>query len=111
MRVQSAVATLVVLSLFVAGACSTKSDSGKPNGSGGAPSSGGAPASAGAATAGQPGGGAGGSCSNVTACGGDVVGAWTVSSSCLQVAGQLDLSGTSVGCASAPATGELHVTG
>ena len=32
-------------------------------------------------------------------------------SSCLKLSGQLDLSGTSVGCASAPVTGELHVSG
>ncbi|MEO8919197.1 MAG: arabinofuranosidase catalytic domain-containing protein [Polyangiaceae bacterium] len=34
-----------------------------------------------------------------------------MTSSCLRVSGQLDLSGTSVGCASAPATGALQVSG
>src|SRR5450755_1519290 len=53
-------------------------------------------------------GGAGGACTNVTACGGDVVGTWTVSS-CLNVSGQLDLS-ISPDC-SAQVTGSLQVSG
>ena len=51
-----------------------------------------------------------GSCSNVTACGGNLVGTWTAASSCLNVSGALDLS--SLGsCKSAPITGSLQVTG
>jgi hypothetical protein len=60
---------------------------------------------------GGAGGGAGGSCTNVTPCGGDVVGTWTVVSSCLKVTGDLDLSLAGGGCPSAPVTGSLQVTG
>src|ERR1700730_4305990 len=35
-------------------------------------------------------GGGGGSCSNVTPCGGNVVGTWAATSSCLTVSGALD---------------------
>jgi hypothetical protein len=51
------------------------------------------------------------SCSSVTACGGDLVGTWTVASACLNVTGNLDLSLAGAGCASAPVTGNLEVTG
>ena len=60
-------------------------------------------------------GGTGGeqtSCSNATPCGGDVVGTWNVTSSCLTVSG--DLSVWYVGldrCESVPVTGSLEVTG
>jgi non-reducing end alpha-L-arabinofuranosidase len=60
------------------------------------------------------GGGSGGgeaSCSDVTPCGGEVVGTWTVTSSCLTVSGSLDLSLFGFGCTSAPVTGSLQVTG
>ena len=56
-------------------------------------------------------GGGGTSCSNVTACGGDMAGTWTVTSSCLKVSGNLDLSLVGAGCPSAPVTGDLTVTG
>lgn len=69
----------------------------------------------GATTPSGGGGGAGGaggaSCSNVSPCGGDVVGSWTVTSSCLGISGQVNLSTLGIGCASAPITGTLHVTG
>ncbi len=51
-------------------------------------------------------------CTNVTPCGGDTVGTWNVTSSCLTVSGALNL--TSMGlmhCPSAPITGALEVTG
>ena len=51
------------------------------------------------------------SCSSVTPCGGDVVGTWTVASSCLKVTGQADMSVVGLGCTSAPVTGSLLVTG
>jgi hypothetical protein len=63
----------------------------------------------GGADAGGQGGGP--SCPNVTPCGGDVVGTWTVTSSCLQVTGNLDLSLAGAGCPYAPVTGSLQVTG
>ncbi|MES1175534.1 MAG: arabinofuranosidase catalytic domain-containing protein [Myxococcales bacterium] len=78
------------------------SSSGGANGSGGSPSPGGAGAGAGAET---------GTCSNVAACGGSVVGSWTVASSCLKLSGALDVSLLSLGCASVPVTGTLSTTG
>jgi hypothetical protein len=86
----------------------TGGSGGSSGGSGGNRGSGGSTANGG--TVGT--GGAGGaSCPNVTPCGGDVVGAWTVTSSCLVVSGQLDMSFVSVGCTSAPVTGVIQVTG
>jgi hypothetical protein len=55
--------------------------------------------------------GAAGSCTNATACGGDVTGTWTVTSSCLRVSGDMDLSLVGAGCPSAPVTGSLEVSG
>jgi hypothetical protein len=64
------------------------------------------------ATGGSSIGGAGGAvCSNASPCGGDVVGTWEVTSSCLKVSGALDLSVVGFGCASATVTGSLQVTG
>ena len=49
---------------------------------------------------------------NVTPCGGDVVGTWKVTSSCLQVSGTTDLSDLGLGCRTAQITeGSLEVTG
>jgi hypothetical protein len=58
-------------------------------------------------------GGTGGavSCPDVTACGGSVVGTWTVASSCLTVSGTLDLTLVAAGCPTAPVTGSLSVSG
>src|SRR4051812_49023030 len=68
--------------------------------------------SGGAGTTGTAGtGGGGASCPNVTPCGGNVVGTWTVASSCLTVSGALDLGLVGAGCPSAPVTGTLAVTG
>jgi non-reducing end alpha-L-arabinofuranosidase len=55
--------------------------------------------------------GAGGTCPAATPCGGDLLGDWTVTSSCLKVSGQLDLSLAGTGCDSAPITGARQVTG
>src|SRR5690242_9552213 len=69
-------------------------------------------ASPGAGAGGSSGlGGAGASCASVTACGGELAGTWTVTSSCLEVAGDIDLSLFGAGCPSAPVTGSLQVTG
>jgi hypothetical protein len=95
----------------------------EPDGTAGTKSTGGAGSGGSVATggwAGANGGVAGGSggtggealCSNVTPCGGDVVGTWTVTASCLTVSGEMDL--TSLGlfdCESVPVTGSLDVTG
>jgi hypothetical protein len=47
----------------------------------------------------------------VTACGGDVVGSWTVASSCLEVTGALDLTQVGFGCSFASITASLEVSG
>jgi non-reducing end alpha-L-arabinofuranosidase len=103
-----------------------KSGSGGLPGSGGRSSGGAAGTAAGSAvggsgsgksTGGSGGGGqgggagAGGACAQATPCGGDLIGEWTVTSSCLSVSGQLDLSLASTGCDSAPITGARKVTG
>jgi hypothetical protein len=59
----------------------------------------------------QSGSGGEASCDNVTPCGGDVVGTWNATSSCLKVTGELDLVPFGVGCTSAPVTGSLQVSG
>jgi hypothetical protein len=76
-------------------------------GTGGTPGTGGAVSSGGISGT----GGLGTSCPNVTACGGNLVGTWTVTSSCLNVTGNLDLALVGAGCPSAPVTGSLQVTG
>jgi hypothetical protein len=49
---------------------------------------------------------------NVTPCGGDVAGTWTVSSACLKLSGQLDMQSLfSLSCATADVTGTLQVAG
>jgi hypothetical protein len=55
--------------------------------------------------------GGGGSCSDLVPCGGDVVGTWAVTTSCLKLAGEVDMSAFGLGCTSAPVTGSLQVTG
>lgn len=53
----------------------------------------------------------GGACSSVTPCGGNAVGTWNVTSSCLTVSGALDAMSSGFGCATAPVTGSLQVSG
>ena len=77
--------------------------------SGGSIGNGGSLGSGGGAGTNQPADAA--TCSNVEPCGGDVVGIWTVTSSCLSVTGALDLSLVGAGCPSGPVTGSLQVTG
>jgi hypothetical protein len=83
--------------------------SGGSTGTGGSPGTGGASGMAGSSGA----SGAGGTlnCTNVTECGGDVVGTWNVSSSCLKLSGAMDTSGISLGCTSVPVNGSLQTTG
>jgi len=51
-------------------------------------------------------------CADVTPCGGDVVGAWNVTSSCLTVSGALDMTALGLGeTCNATVTGSLAVTG
>jgi len=72
---------------------------------------GGASGGTGGSTPPSTGGATGATCSTVVPCGGDVGGLWTVTSSCLRVSGQADLSTLGLGCASAPIDGTLSVTG
>lgn len=51
------------------------------------------------------------SCTNAPPCGGDIVGSWTVTSSCLDVTGEIDLTTLGMACHSVPVTGHLEVTG
>jgi hypothetical protein len=57
------------------------------------------------------GGSGGSSCSSVTACGGDVVGTWATTSSCLTVSSVLEASAAGLSCATAPVSGSLQVSG
>jgi hypothetical protein len=50
-------------------------------------------------------------CPNGPACGGEVVGTWKVTSSCLTLSGEMDMSLTGLGCRTVPAVGSLQVTG
>jgi hypothetical protein len=86
---------------------------GRSSGSGGTVATGGSSGTGGTvSTGGSSGtGGGGASCSNVLPCGGDIVGKWTVTSSCLTVTGQTDMSLLGLGCSSALVTGSLDVTG
>ncbi len=82
--------------------------SGSPGGAGGGGATGGQPATGGADT------GTGGivpSCTDVVACGGDVVGTWTVAGACLTVKGERAVSALGLGCATARISGTLAVTG
>ncbi len=77
---------------------------------GGGTTTGGAPVAGGAA-------GAGGTaviptdCTYVTPCGGNVVGSWSVESSCLELTGNMDVSLLSLDCAAVPVTGYLQTSG
>src|SRR4051812_30158347 len=87
-------------------ACGT-SDSPAGGAAGSGSSSGGTSSTAGTnSTAGAPGAGAG-TCSNVVPCGGNVVGTWNVTSSCLKLSGNMDASFVSLGCPSVPVTGTV----
>jgi len=100
---------MVLVSSMAGGGCGTSSGGGEGGSSGGTNGAGGS--AAGGVHGSGGGGSAGGSCANVLPCGGDLVGTWTVSSSCLNVSGQLDLTLVGAGCASAPVTGALQVSG
>ena len=94
---------------MVSTACSSFSGS---SGAGGRTGTGGGGAGSTGSGGSSSNGGAAGTCSNVTACGGNVVGTWTVSSSCLTVSGKVDLSNFfGSGCSSAAVTGSLQVSG
>ncbi len=84
---------------------------GDSNGNSGSPASGGNQQSTGTGGVLIEVGGAPASCDDVSPCGGDVVGTWTVTSSCLTVTGDLDVSLIGMSCPSLPVTGFLQVGG
>jgi len=106
------------------GAGGTTASTGGSSASGGALVSGGTAASGGSvslggktgtggsvAVGGSSSAGTAAACTNVTPCGGNVVGTWTVASSCLKVGGVVDMKDFGLGCTEAPVTGTLNVTG
>jgi hypothetical protein len=117
MKLWSAVVAMATAVAIFVGACSSFSGNGSGTGGSSGGGTGGTGGRSSSGTGGATGGssssgGAGGACANVTACGGNVVGTWTVSSSCLSVSGPLDLSSFfGQGCASAQVTGSLQVSG
>lgn len=119
MKVQQIGVCSVLAILSALGACSSTTTPNAPGGAGGGTS--GSATTAGASNTSGTGGtsaGTGGtpaaSCNNVTACGGNAVGTWTASSSCIKVTGQLDIAEAGLdprSCTAAPMTGSLTVTG
>jgi len=98
MKIQSALAMTMAFGL-VGAACNTSST--PPLGAAGSSSSGGAMGAAGSASAsaGSPASGGSngqGACTNVAACGGSIVGTYTVTAPCLKVDGKLDISKASL---------------
>jgi len=113
MKVTSALLTATITVGIISAACSQTSS--PPEGAGGGSSKAGA--SGGGAANGNgggvaTGGGTGASCTSVTPCGGDVVGTWNVTSSCLKVSGTLDVRSLfSFSCATGQVSGSLQLTG
>ena len=105
MQLRSAFLTMAIAAGIFSGACSSASNL---TGAGGS-SSGTAGTAGGTGAGGQP------SCPNVTACGGDVVGTWTVSSSCVNLnAASVDISAAGLDpsmCTPVKLTGSLNVSG
>ena len=109
MKVQSAVLAMVIAAGMISAACSPSAIG--PSGTGGSSSSGTGGGNGGSSS----GGGTGGSCSNVTPCGGNVVGTWNVTSSCVTVsATNLDISAAGLdpsSCKNVTMAGSLQVSG
>jgi non-reducing end alpha-L-arabinofuranosidase len=105
----------ITLSLAVAGSGCSKSDSasnpGGSTGSAGKAGSSSQASSGGGGGSSSAGAGAGGSCPAATPCGGDLVGTWNVSSSCLKIAGEIEMTTFGAACKTAKITGSLKVTG
>ncbi len=112
MKVLPMLRASLIAAMAVISACSSFSG-GASGSAGGSGNGGGSTSSAGAggASAGAPGSGASPTCTDGATCGGNPVGAWRVTASCLQVSGQIDLSLVGTGCATAPVTGSLQVSG
>jgi len=95
--------------MAIGAACSNGPGGTSPGAAAGASSGGAAAANAGSSTGGNA--SAGGTCGSVSACGGSVVGSWTVASSCLKLSGDMDVSLLSLACPSVPVTGSVTTTG
>lgn len=100
--------TLALTTIAVASGCGV--DSGPNPGPGGSATGGSGQAGTGT---GQSGSGVSvtPSCEGAAPCGGNLVGTWKVASSCLKMAGEMDTSLLSLGCASVPVNGSLQTTG
>jgi len=105
----------LVLAVLLAGCggYESPSDDSSTGGSAAEPGTGGAAASGTGGGTGGVDGGTGGAvgCTSVTPCGGDLVGTWNVTSSCLDVSGQIDLTLVGMNCVTDSVTGSLTVTG
>ena len=118
-RIGLAIVALLASTMVIDGCVADHSDRTASTGgmgiggsTGGGPSgTGGDPSSAGTGGVAVERGGAPASCEEVTPCGGDVVGTWTATSSCLIVTGELDSAMIGMTCASVPVTGHLNVGG
>jgi hypothetical protein len=88
--------------------CSAKES---PTGAAGGPSTAGSSNAGSSAGGAASGGSPAASCSNVTPCAGAVLGTYKVTSSCMKLSGDMDISLGSFGCHSAPVTGSLTTTG
>ncbi len=120
MKVQSPVLALAMAFGILSAACA---QSGNQSGSGGSSQSGGSTGSGGNSQSGgstgsggsSQSGGSSGSCTNVSACGGAVVGTWSVSSACLDISSSnLDISLAGLdpnSCKNVTMTGSLNVSG
>jgi non-reducing end alpha-L-arabinofuranosidase len=109
MKTQFTVLVVAIAAGMISGACTSGSNG--LSGTGGSSSSGTGGSSSSGTGGSSSGGAPGGSCSDVSPCGGSLVGTWNVTTSCLTVTGNLDLSLVGAGCPSAPVTGSLQVIG
>ena len=104
MKPQAAVALITIAFAALSSGCSSSSSNSGANGGGS--SNGGV-----SGTGGSTGTGSGDTCKAVTACGGDLVGAWTAKSSCLKASGTADISYLGLACSTAEIVGSIEVTG
>jgi non-reducing end alpha-L-arabinofuranosidase len=111
--------TLVTALSILGFACSSTGSNTPTTGAGGSSNSGGSPGTGGSSsgTGGSSSGtgGSGSACTNVTACGGSVVGTWSVASACLALSSSnLDISAAGLDpttCKNVAMTGSLNVSG
>jgi hypothetical protein len=109
------VAALSILGAACANNLTGTTGTGGSSASGGSVGSGGTVGSGGNSSGGSTGSGGSSSCKNVSACGGSVLGTWTVSSSCLDLSSSnLDISLAGLdptSCKNVASTGSLTVSG